>query len=394
MKGIDMATRKIMLRSFYKRYQKAKKHEKTKMLDEFITNTKHNRKYIIGQLNDPDLLKPKIKIKKERKYPYDCIQKPLETLWKIFDFPCGQRLKPLLEFETERLVKFKELNINPNQIELLKNISSATIDRRLEKKRQDKEHKRFCSTKPGFLLKSQIPIRLNDWKDCSIGFAEIDLVSHCGHNASGHFGHSLSFVDVASGWWEGQAVMGKSMIAVNDALDKIKNRLPFTLKGIDSDNGSEFINAHLFKYCQDNDIQFTRSRPGQKNDNAFVEQKNWTHVRQVIGYERYDTEEELQVINQLYLCELRLYKNFFQTTYKLEKKHWEGSKRERSYEKQLKTPYQRILESKDISEESKVKLKKIYENLNPADLKRRIDKALLRLNKINNNKNLPVKKVG
>ena len=390
-----MESRNIYLKSFVKRYKKSKRKEKTKMLDEFITNTGHNRKYVIGQINNPNIFKPKLIINNvKRKYKYDCVQKLLEKLWKIFDYPCGQRLKPLLEIETERLVKFREIKASSEQIELLKKISSATIDRRLEKKKQEHDHKRFCSTKPGFLLKSQIPIRLNDWKDCSIGFAEIDLVSHCGHNASGHFVHSLSFVDVASGWWEGQALMGKSMIAVNAAVDKIKNRVPFILKGIDSDNGSEFINELLFKYCVNSNIQFTRSRPGQKNDNAFVEQKNWTHVRQIIGYERYDTEEEQRSINQLYLCELRLYKNFFQTTYKLEQKHWEGSKRRRSYEKQLKTPYQRMLESKDVSEKSKAKLKIIYENLNPADLKRRIDKALLRLNTINCNKNSILKKAG
>jgi len=386
-KELDMNTRRNVLKKLAKEYSKANKVEKTKILDKYIQITGHNRKYIITELNNPNLLKPRLSINsKKHEGRYKGIEKVLEKIWNIFGCQCGQRLESTLKSEIRRLSNFKEISVSEEEIKKLETISSATIDRKLASAKKESGNKLYCTTKPGYLLKSQIEIRLNDWDQSKIGYAEIDLVAHCGSSTHGQYVNSLSFVDVASGWWEGEAVMGKSALVVKNGLDKINRRLPFKLMGIDSDNGSEFINEFLFQYCGENKMQFTRGRPGQKNDNCYVEQKNWTHVRKLLGYKRFDINGELDLINSLYRNELRLYYNFFQPSYKLESKTWNHSKRKRKYEKKLKTPYQRLLESGNISEPQKEILRKIYNNLNPAELKRKIDKILFVLGELNNKK--------
>ena len=253
--------------------------------------------------------------------------------------------------------------------------------------------KGFTTTKPGSLLKNQIQVRLTIWDTSKVGYQEIDLVAHGGGNCSGHFAYTLSVTEIATGWWEGEAFMGKGQRFTLEGLKKIRERTPYDWLGIDSDNGSEFINHILVKYCENESIEFTRSRPNHKNDNAYVEQKNWTHVRQVVGYARYDTDEEIEIINHLYRNELRLFKNFFQPIMKLKKKKRVGGKVKRKYEKP-KTPYQRLLESKDLTKKQKSDLTKIYESLNPAELSRQIDRTLYRLHLIQENKGvqLPVDK--
>jgi hypothetical protein len=291
----------------------------------------------------------------------------------------------ILKKETKRAVEFGEIKLTAEQIEKLEKVSSATIDRKLVKKKKEAKSKLYTMTKPGYMLKSEIEVKPNSWNDRKIGFAEIDLVAHCGSSACGQFINTLSFVDVKTGWWEGFAVMGKSAIVVNHAIEQIRKRLPFKLKGIDSDNGSEFINEMVNTYCKKLDILFTRGRSGRKNDNCHVEEKNWTHVRKILGYKRFDTNGELKLINDLYEI-LRLYYNFFLPTYKLESKTYNNSKRQRTYEKELKTPYKRILESDDISTQTKEKLTAVYNSLNPFDLKRKIDKLLFVLGEFNSRK--------
>jgi len=358
------------------RYLKASRKEKTTILNEYTRNTCHNRKYVIHVLNSNNiwnLENHRLKTRK-RKYGAD-IDHHLVTLWDIFDYPCGQRLKPCIEAELERLRQFGEINVSDELAGQLKKISSSTIDRRLscQKKLLNKKH--FATTKPGSLLKTKIPIRLTDWDTEKIGFLEIDLVAHSGSSALGEYIYSVGITEIATGWWEGEAVLRKGQKAVFEAVKLIRKRTPFSWLGIDSDNGGEFINHIMESYCRNTKIQFTRSRPNKKNDNAYIEQKNWTHVRKLLGYLRYDTHKELDIINNLYRYELRLYKNFFQPVMKLKKKIRMGSKLIRKYEP-AKTPFKRLIESYQVDVQTKIKLKNLYHSLNPAALKRAINNKI------------------
>jgi hypothetical protein len=230
------------------------------------------------------------------------------------------------------------------------------------------------------LLTHQIPIKTSDEFDKSIlGHTQVDFVEHCGNSANGNYANTMSFVEVSSGWWEGEAIMGKGQERSFIAFENIRNRLPFHLLGIHPDNQNSLINYHVYNYCQRENIEFTRSRPHKKNDNCFVEQKNWTHIRKIVGYLRYDTKQELEAMNDLYFNELRLYKNFFQPIIKLRDKVRINGKIHRKYDS-AKTPYQRLMESSVIKREAKNKLAAIYEALNPVELKRQIDKKLRKLN--------------
>ncbi len=222
----------------------------------------------------------------------------------------------------------------------------------------------------------KIPVKLSDeWDRSQLGNIQTDLVEHCGQSARGEYINTVSNTDIATGWWEGEAIMSRGQIPTCEGLDRARKRFPFAWQEVHSDNGAEYINAHLFNYTQKEGLGFSRSRPNKKNDNCFVEQKNWTHVKKYVGYLRYDTLKEQEVLNDLYHHELRLYKNFFQPVIKLVAKERIGGKIYRRYDTP-KTPYQRVMESKEVSEKTKQELKKIYQSLNPAQLKRVIDKKL------------------
>ena len=362
-------------------YLKADKKEKTRILNEYIKNTKHSRKYVITMLNADHIWMNSCSRKPRPKRYGPEIDAPLVKLWSIFDFPCGQRLKPCIEEELERLRMFGEINISDKTAILLKQMSSATIDRHLKVSRRAEHLRRFSATRPGSLLKNKIPIRLTEWDTQKVGFLEVDLVAHCGSSARGEFLNTTSLTEIATGWWEGESIMGKGQKAALEALQLMKHRTPFIWRGLDSDNGGEFINYPLINFCHDNEIIFTRSRENKKNDNAYVEQKNWTHVRKILGYFRYDTIAEQAIINSLYRNELRLYKNFFQPVMKLSKKVRIGARKHRKYEP-AKTPFKRLLESDQISEPTKQQLKNLYNKLNPAALKRAIEKKILLLYKV------------
>lgn len=360
------------------KYFKATKKEKTIVLNEYIKNTGHNRKYVIATLN-ADAVWANNGARKPRPKQYGPeIDVPLAKVWGIFDFACGQRLKSCITEELERLRMFGEIRISDKTAAQLKQMSSATIDRHLKVPRR-KEHKRqFSTTRPGSLLKKKIAIRLTDWDTQKIGFLEVDLVAHCGSSTRGDFLNTVSLPEIATGWWEGEAIMGKGQRVTLEAIKLMKKRTPFIWLGLDSDNGSEFINYPLSDYCHDEKLIFTRSRENKKNDNAYVEQKNWTHVRKIFGYFRYDTAAEQAIMNSLYRNELRLYKNFFQPIMKLAKKTRIGAKRHRKYEP-AKTPFKRLLESDQIDATTKKRLKYHHEQLNPAALKRAIEKKTLML---------------
>jgi hypothetical protein len=309
---------------------------------------------------------------KPRYYDEDVV-KALVRLWQLLNYICGKRLIAIMPELINKLEQFGELQLPVITKEKLLQISASSIDRLLKAERRKQQLRARSHTKPGTLLKHQIPIRtFAEWDEDQPGFAEIDLVAHDGGLALGDFCQTLDLTDVCTGWTETQAVPNKAQVWVFEAIQQLRERLPFPLLGLDSDNGSEFVNNELLRYCQTERITFTRARPYRKNDNCYVEQKNYSVVRQMVGYQRFDTTAELMVLKHLYST-LRLYTNFFQPTMKLKSKERFGSRVKKSYEAP-QTPYQRVLASPSVSEVDKLKLKRQYKQLNPAALKRDLDR--------------------
>lgn len=320
------------MKTVYERYRQARsRKEKGLILDEFCKTYDCHRKHALRLLNAPPPAKRRPpRSKRGSLYSQGRLPMILQRLWQASDYLCGQRLKPaILEWLPDIRRKFAT---SPREERLLLGIGSATIDRMLKSKKLRFKRRIYGTTKPGSLLKHHIPIRTDFWDVNCPGFTEVDLVSHSGACALGDFGQTLDMAEVMSGWVERRCVLGKSEIVVQRAIDDIRQELPFDLLGIDSDNGSEFINDHLYRYCQGDPasnrapVEFTRSRPYKKDDNAHVEQKNWTHVRKLLGYGRYDTQEAIDAINDLYRNELRWFQNFFQPSMRLKEKIRVGSR--------------------------------------------------------------------
>jgi hypothetical protein len=374
---MDMRARNQYLNTLVERYLKADKRQKGLVLDEYGRNTKQNRKYVIRKINQIAFGSPRVRKKRASFYGRD-VRVALEAIWKVFDFPCGQRLAPLVRVELDRLRRLKELDISERTAEKLLRVSPATIDRLLRPKKREWKDRRRYGSRGANLISKKIPLRMTDWETSRVGYVEMDLVLHCGVSTDGEYIHSLSIMEIGSGWWEGEAVMGRAQNRIFNALKEIRERSPFRWLGIDSDNDNAFINSQLYKYSQDQQLEFTRSRPYRKNDNAYIEQKNFTHVRKPLGYLRYDTAEELTVVQDLYRHELRLYKNFFQPVMKLRRKERIGGHVKRVYDTPM-TPYQRLMESNQIAPQAAKHLHSLYLSLNPAELKRRIDMKLSKL---------------
>jgi hypothetical protein len=373
---MSLKSRKELVKKAKSRYLKTTKSDKSVILDELFQNTELNRNYLIQLLSaktDLDFVNP---INRKRKETYNAdVVHYLKKIWSAFDYPCGQRLEPMMSEYISVLERFKEIILPDSVKEKLLKIKSATIDRRLEKFRMFRHKKVFSTTKPGSLLKKNIPIKTSSWDETRLGFGELDTVAHCGSSAAGEFVFTLTYTDICSQWTISEAVMGKGQAGIKFALDNIAKRLPFPLKGIDPDNGSEFINWQLYSHCLVNNIEFTRGRPYCKNDNAHIEQKNYTHVRKLMGYKRLGEGHQLKKMNDLYWNEWDFYKNFFIPNKKLVEKKRVEAKIVKKYDIP-KTPYQRLLEHKDFPESEKEKLKRIYAELNPAEIKRNIDKKL------------------
>jgi len=369
-----MSSRKQYLKVLMDRYVKTDRRGKGLLLDEYCKNTGQNRKYVIRKINGL-LFKEKPPRKTRVAYYGAEVRRVLLWFWKLFDHPCGQRLVPLLRTEFDRLLKRGSLQVSQRTATKLTHISSATVDRLLRGDKLKWRYQRSRYPKKSPLIYKAIPLKLTDWDTARVGFIEMDLVFHCGSSTEGDHIHTLSTTEIASGWWEGEAVMGRAQLRVFEALQSIRKRSPFAWRGIDSDNDSAFLNAHLLKYSQQQGLEFTRSRPMRKNDNAYIEQKNYTHVRRPLGYLRYDTEEELRIINDLYRKELRLFKNFFQPVMKLKKKERIDGRLRRKYE-QAKTPYQRLLESGQLSNVQQNALRRVYRSLDPVQIKRDMDGKL------------------
>jgi hypothetical protein len=365
------------LKAIYVRYQKISKPLRGRILDEFCQVCDYNRKYAIRLLNGPVPQKPKTIVRKGRRSAYSAkVISALAAIWEAAGYPCSVRLKALLPLWLPWAIKRLGLTVEI-QKQLLA-ISPATIDRRLKGKRGQLKTRLYGRTKPGTLLKHHIPIKTDNWDVKTPGFTEIDLVSHSGNSASGEFLHSLNVTDIHTTWVESRAVMGKSQIGVLSAMRDIAQALPFKLLGIDSDNGSEFINYHLKTFCDDKDIQFTRGRPYKKDDNAHIEQKNWTHVRKILGYLRYDSLAAQQAINELYRNELQILQNLFLPAMKLMKKTRVGSKLKRCYDKP-QTPLERVLQCPHADPVKVQQLKRLRDKTDPFELAKRIEQKLQRI---------------
>jgi transposase InsO family protein len=355
------------------RYRKASKKERTAILDEFVKTTGYHRKHATAVLNGRrDRVQGPIRRPRGKVYGAD-VARELALLADLFDNICSKRLRAALDAELPRLYQDGVVHLSVECYQKLMAVSPATIDRLLIRE-QPVRGRRRGFTKPGTLLKDRIPIRTwADWDEDRPGFSEIDLVDHSGGLVIRGQDHAwtLCFTDIYTTWTESVAVRNKAQIHVFAAIQKARQRLPFPLLGIDSDNGSEFINDQLFRYCRQEKITFTRGRAGRKNDNAYVEQKNWSVVRRAVGYCRYDTPEQLDLLNSLYAL-LHFYGNFFLPTMKLKEKVRVGSKVKRIYD-DPQTPYARTLASDLVSEDDKAQLREVYSHLDLLALRQRID---------------------
>ena len=356
------------------RYLSVSRKEKGRILDEFTNVTSLHRKAAIRLLRRRGQAKVRRKRGRPRRYGRDVIS-ALRVVWEATDRLCSKRLHPFLPEILAALKRHGEITITPEVEAQLRRISSSSIDRLLHPYRRLGGRRPFVTTKRGSLLKRSIPIRtFADWEEDSPGFLEIDLVAHCGESTEGFYLTTLSTVDVASGWSECIGVWGKGQQRVRSAIHRVRQRLPFPLMGLDSDNGSEFINYYLFNYCQDEEITFTRSRAHKKNDSCHVEQKNWSVVRRLVGYDRYGSKAALEALNRVYDL-TRLYVNFFQPDMKLVHKSRHGARVHKVYDT-AQTPYRRLLSAGTLTEVKQQELAAIYHRLNPALLRRQINQNL------------------
>lgn len=331
------------LAKYRKRYAAAARSERSRILDEFCKVTGYHRKYAMSLLAKPaDTPAPVARRRRGPTYSEAAV-KVLTRIWEAAGYPWSQRLKAMLPLWLPWARKHLRGCTAEIEAELLR-MSARQMDRRLAEKKSKLKRRLYGRTKPGTLLKHHIPIKTDHWDVTEPGSCEVDLVSHSGPSASGEFLHSLNLTDIYTGWGETRSLMGKGEAGVVDALDDIRRNLPFKLKAIDSDNGSEFINYHLFRYCQKHRIQFTRGRPYKKDDNAHIEQKNWTHVRRIIGWDRYDTLEQRDAMNALYKGDLRLMMNLYQPCVKLQRKERVGAKLRRVYD-EAQTPLDRLVQA-------------------------------------------------
>jgi len=364
------------LKAIHDRYLRASKAEKGRILDEFTKVTGLHRKAAIRLLGR--IIKPSRQGRRGRQRQYDGrVIEVLKVIWEASDRLCSKRLKPFMAEMISQLGRHGELRINADvQSQLLK-MSSSTIDRLLRPYRKTGGRKGFTTTRPN-LLKNLIPIRtFTDWQENKPGFIEVDLVAHCGESAEGFYLNTICGVDVWSGWTECLPVWGRWQEKVRQAVHHLRQRLPFPLLGIDSDNGSEFINQIFFKYCREEKITLTRSRSYKKNDSCHVEQKNGNVVRRIVGYDRYTTKIAYECLDRLYHL-VRLQYNFFQPTMKLINKTRQGAKVRKTYEL-AQTPYQRLLNNDLLTEAKKVELAAVYSGLNPVKLLKQIETNLEQL---------------
>jgi len=368
--------RRDYLRAIYDRYRRGTTETKGKILDEFCRVCDYNRNYAVRLLNGPrpEAL-PRLRRPRGPSYGRAVIQ-ALAQVWGAAGFPWSVRLKAMLPLWLPWLRK--RLALTPELERQLRAISPRQIDRRLLSRKRVLRRRLYGRTKPGTLLKHHIPIKTDHWDVTAPGFTEIDLVSHSGDCAEGEFAHSFNLTDIHTTWTETYAVLGKGETGIVAGLEAMRQALPFGLQAIDSDNGSEFLNHHLVQYCRAGQIQFTRGRPYKKDDNAHIEQKNWTHVRKLIGWDRYDSPAAVGLLNDLYRHELRQMMNLFQPSVKLLRKERVGSRLKRIYDRP-QTPLDRLRACPGIDRAKVNQLLRIRATTDPFELARIIEKKIDRI---------------
>ncbi|HET7877055.1 MAG TPA: integrase [Methylomirabilota bacterium] len=365
--------RREYLAAIHGRYQQAGRPEKSRILMEFCEVTGYHRKYALRRLNGPSPgPTPPRRRRRAPQYGPGVVQ-ALRQIWDAAGYPWSVRLKALLPLWLPWARR--RLGLSAAVCQHLRQISARQIDRVLAPHKRELKRRRYGRTKPGTLLKHHIPVKTDRWDVAEPGFTELDLVAHCGARGEGEFAHSLNVTDVHTTWVETRAVLGRGEVRVQEALEAIRQLLPFRLRGIDADNGSEFINDHLYRYCQAHEVQFTRGRPYKKDDNAHIEQKNWTHVRKLVGYHRYDTPAAVAALNALYTGELRLLQNLFLPSVKLVRKERVGARVRRRYDAPC-TPLERVLACPEADPAAVAHLVRLRDRLDPFALAAAIDRQL------------------
>jgi hypothetical protein len=391
MMGLTLAVRRAVTETTAIRYSVADKRTKGAILDELCATTgwhrNHARKALTAALR-PKVVAPRCP--QPPKYGPEVIA-ALTACWTVLGMPAGKRLAPMLGELVAVLRQFGELVIEEDTAALLVSMSAATIDRRLASERAKHRPKGRCTTKPGSLLKSQIPVRTwADWDDAQPGFVEIDLVCHDGGNVTGPHAFTLTVTDIATGWTENRSVPSKEAKCVIAALESIAANMPFPILGVDSDNGREFINSALLQWCERHQITFTRARPGNKNDGCHVEQKNWAVVRTVVGYHRYDTAPELLLLNEIWQLQSKL-TNYYYPQQKLISKVRYGAKVSKKYDTAA-TPFHRAIDHPAMTDDRIAALARTHAKINPAATQRRIQALSAQLLKIATSKAGPTPK--
>jgi hypothetical protein len=376
------SAKKEYLQEIKKRYFLATKQERSAILDEFCACCKFNRKYAIRCINKKEAAYTKRK-GRPKKYYSIAILEFLKTIWIVTNLACSKRLKAAIPLWLPHYKNHHKNNLSEKEYNLLLGISPRTIDRLLKKLKSKYKKFGLSTTKPGSLLKKQVPIKLNQWDESKPGFIEADTVAHCGSSVSGQFVWSLNIVDIATGWTEQRALWGKGQRGVFEAIKNIRKILPFKVLGFDCDNGGELLNYMLLEYFTNKKqpVQYTRSREYKKNDNAHIEEKNWTHIRQFIGYQRFDKIETTDMLNDLYLTEWRFYLNFFIPAFKLIEKKRDGAKIIKKFSNPL-TPYQRLMDSEFIKASVKKELTKTFACLDPFVLESKLKNKIKNILKL------------
>ncbi len=375
-----MHARKQYLADVQKEYERADESGRSRLLDEAQKRTGYHRKYLIRLLNRTRR-PPRWKQRRHRRAEYGAaLTSALIAVWDIFEQPCWQRLAPILTEHVDHLRQLGELRCSAAVAEQLKQVSPRTIDRLLGREKRVRRLRRNRNPNVQPLIYQKVPVKVAaDWDTNEIGNVQVDFVLHCGRSTGGDYIHTISGVDIATNWWEGQAIPVRSQQATKAGLSEMRGRFPFRIRELHPDNDSALVNDLLWDWCRGQKIRLSRSRPYKKNDNAWVEQKNWTHVRKVVGYRRFDNTTELRLLNEIYGI-LRLYKNFFLPTIKLASKTRVEGRIKRTYDVP-RTPYERVMRSRQIDRKTKQELRRTYEALNPAELHRQLEELREQLEK-------------